>query len=271
MSLITSDFSTALNQMTSISKADIPLFAGCCVAYLGYRLFMVNYVLTALGKILKVKRLYKFTHRTFDLIHYITSSVVGVLALGRRPYAKCFAWAMDCRDFLWQNPAGFEVTLFEKIYYMLVFVYYTVDIGFMQTSSEPLMILVHHIVTISEITCCVILQSPVVGLSIMLLHDITDLPLYLGKFFVYLGSRAKDITLAIFAISCTWFRIVNYPIIVYHVYFVGKGTTIHPWLYWTEYTLLVVLYLLHVIWEAKIFENLIQVLRGGAIHDNRSD
>ena len=265
------DFANELNKMTTISKADIPLFAGCCVVYLAYRLFMVNYILKALGQALKVKRLHKFTHRTFDMIHYVVSSVIGVMALSRRPYGKCFVWAKDCRDMLWQNPEGFELTLFEKLYYMLVFIYYTVDIGFMNTSSEPLMILIHHIVTISEIACCVVLQSPVVGLSIMLLHDITDLPLYLGKFFVYIGSKLKDVTLAMFAISCTWFRIVNYPIIVYHVYFVGKGTKIYPWLYWTEYALLIVLYGLHLIWQAKIIENLVQVLRGGAIHDNRSD
>lgn len=234
---------------------------------------MIKIVLKKLGEKLKVRRMDKFVNRTFDMIHYVVGTIIGVIAITRRPYGKCFAWAKDCKDHFWQIPEGFVLTYFEKIYYFLFLAYYTVDIGFVFTTSEPIMMIIHHIVTISEVINCVVLQSPVVGLSIMILHDITDTPLYLGKFFVYLGSKLKDFTLVLFAISCTWFRIFNYPIIVYHVYQVGKdkNKTIHYNIYMVEWLLLCVLYCLHLIWEGKIIANIIDIVKGGDVHDSRSD
>lgn len=265
------DFVNELRQMTTISKADIPLFAGLASVYLVYRLAMVFLILPNIGKALRVKRLNKFVHRTFDMIHYVMGTIIGVLALTQRPYGKCFVYAANCKDFFWQNPNGFELTLFEKIYYMLFCAYYTVDIFFIYTASEPLVILIHHIVTLSEVLNCVVLQSPVVGLSIMLLHDITDTPLYVGKFFVYIGSSLKDVSLVIFAISCTYFRIFNYPMIVWNVMKVGFKTQIHPYIYYAETVALWILYGLHLMWEYKIFQNVVEIVKGSQIHDNRSD
>jgi hypothetical protein len=66
------------------------------------------------------------------------------------------------------------------MYFMLFLVHYTVDLAFLATVSDRLMFLIHHIVTLSEVAACVFLQSPIVALSIMLLRDITNVPLYLG-------------------------------------------------------------------------------------------
>ena len=186
------------------------------------------------------------------------------------PYGHCYYYAGDCKDFMWQNPNGFELTVFEKIYYMAFFVYYSVDIFFVYTTREPYIMILHHLVTLSEIVHCVYLQSPVVGLSIMLLHDITDTPL--GKVLLYCGSKhLKDYFLIIFGISCTYFRIINYPMIVFNVFKVGYGTSIHPTVYYIEECFLVVLYMMHLYWEYKIYTNVVEVIRGKPIHDNRSD
>ena len=261
-----------LQQMTTVSMADVPLLAYSFVGYMIYRLFMVKYVLKKIGKVLKVKDETKFVHRCFDMIHYTSNTILGTMALIHRPYGHCFYYAGDCKDFMWQNPNGFELTVFEKIYFFVFFIYYLVDFFFVYTTREPYLMIIHHLVTLSEIISCVYLQSPVVGLSIMLLHDITDTPLYVGKILLYCGSKyLKDIFLVIFAISCTYFRIFNFPIIIYNVFQVGKGTSIHPTCYYIEEAFLVVLYLLHVNWEYKIFTNVVEIFQGKPIHDNRSD
>lgn len=134
------------------------------------------------------------------------------------------------------------------------------------------MVVMHHIITLSEITVCIILRSPVVALSIMLLHDVTDVPLYLGKFCVYVKAQSLSaLFLGIFALSVTYFRIVNFPVVIWIVAQVGFGTTVHPHLYVFATISLCGLYVMHLIWEYKILEHVAIALKGEEIRDKRSD
>jgi hypothetical protein len=233
---------------------------------------MVYGILGTLGRILKVKKQQKFVHRTFDMIHYTVSALIGVVAVANRPHGHCFAYARNCQDLFVQNPDGFIVSVFEKIYFFVFLSYYAVDFLFLWTASEKVVMFTHHVVTLSEVICCVILQSPVVGLSIMLLHDVTDVPLYFGKFMVYLGQNSiAEIGLAIFAISVTYFRIVNFPIIVYLVYVVGWYTDLHQTLMRFQTGCLCVLYVLHIMWECKIVGIVYRTVLGGKVKDSRSE
>jgi hypothetical protein len=261
------------DQMTSVSISDIPLFLAVCAGYYCYRHIITNGPLTSMGRALRVKRLHKFVHRSFDALHYLVCATIGVLALAPREYGHCFAYAKNCRGLMYQNPEGFILTVAEKSYFLLFFAYYAVDLAFLGTASDRLMMVIHHIVTLSEVGACVVLQSPVVALSIMLLHDITDVPLYVAKFFVYVRIPAlATFFLALFAASVTYFRIVNYPIIVYIVAAVGWGTKIHPVLYAFETSCLGLLYVLHLIWERKILQHVAIAVSGREqVRDRRSD
>lgn len=266
------DLVLQLRHITKVSTSDLPLLGIVSGFYLLYRYFMCNFIINKIGSALNVKNLFKFTHRGFDLIHYTVTGTIGLLAMSQRPYFHCVYYAAHCGEFLSQNPNGFECSVFEKVYYILFTAYYIVDLFYMKTSSEPGMILIHHIVCLSMIFSCVVLKSPVVGPSIMLLHDAVDIPLYLGKILLYLGfGLAKDISLAIFAILCTWFRIINYPMIIYHCIQIACGNPEYPTLYRGTCALLCALYILHLIWEEKIMENVIEIIQGSPIHDNRSD
>jgi hypothetical protein len=122
------------------------------------------------------------------------------------------------------------------------------------------------------IVACVILKSPVVGLSIMLLHDVVDIPLYCGKILLYLGfGLPKDIFLASFTVICTWFRIITFPIVIYHCLQQAMRGAEYQRLYNMTCGLLCLMYSLHLVWEVKILRNVYNVLRGGKIHDDRSD
>lgn len=268
-------FFAQLKEMTEVSAADLPLLGKVCVGYFIYRMIMCYGILKNVKKILKLKVKVsdtKFIHRTFDCIHYVITGIIGVAALSQRPYGKCAVWAKECHEALGQNPDGFICTVFEKIYYIQFTAYYITDLLFIWTVREPVMFTIHHLVSIGMIFACVVLKSPVVGPSIMVLHDVVDIPLYVGKIFLYLGfDLLKDVSLVIFAIGCTWFRIVNYPIIIYHCLVRAFGQPEHPVLYRSTCVLLCILYCLHLIWEYKIGTNVYGIIKGQPIHDNRSD
>jgi hypothetical protein len=150
--------------------------------------------------------------------------------------------------------------------------YDLVDFFYTYMLSEPTVYKIHHIVCVAMILACVLLKSPVVGHSIMLLHNAVDIPLYCGKILLYLGfGLPKTICLVTFVVLCTWFRIINFPIIVYHCFQQAKRGADHQALYNATCGLLCPMYALHLILEAKIIRNVVRVLKGAKVHDDRSD
>jgi hypothetical protein len=262
----------AARQQTRVSVDDLPMLAIVTLAYALYRFTLCRYVLRTIGSILKVKDVMKFTHRSFDMLHYTISGALGFVALLQQPYGHCAVWAWNCGEFLGQHPDGFVCSVLEKVYYLLFTAYYVVDFFYTHTVREPIVYKIHHIVSVSMIVACVILKSPVVGPSIMLLHDAVDIPLYVGKILLYLGFKIpKDVSLVLFVFMCTWFRIINYPMIIWHCLQTAKHGPEFPVLYKFTCGLLCVLYGLHCVWEVKIARNVIGVLRGSGVHDDRSD
>ena len=261
-----------LQQITTISQADIPLFFSILFMYTIYRFIMTKLILPFLAKQLEIKQPYKFINRAFDMTHYISSSLLGLTAILQRPYGHCFFYSMNCRDYYWQTPDGFQVTVLEKIYYLLFLTYYIVDFFFLGSTTQPNMFRMHHILTANEIIVCIILKAPVTGLTIMVLHDVSDWPLYTGKVLLYCGLKyIKDFVFLLFPLGWAYFRLFNFPIVVYNVIQVGIDTEIHPYLYKFEEVFLVILYVMHCIWAYQIGTNIYEIIIGKPIHDNRSD
>jgi hypothetical protein len=267
-----SSLNVRLHELTVVSKNDLPLLGSLSFVYLAYRYVMCKFVLNTLGMLANVKDVQKFTHRAFDMIHYVSSGILGLIALSSRPYAITVFWAKDSAELLAPDPLGFECTVLEKIYYLLFCAYYIVDVGYLWTVTEPVVYFIHHVACVAMITSCVVLKSPVVGLSIMLLHDFVDIPLYVGKIFLYLGfTTLKDLSFVVFVIGYAWFRITNYPMIVYHCLQTARGDPEMPTLYRATCVLLCLLYLLLVVWAGKICRIIWGIIRGNEVHDDRSD
>ena len=263
-----------LSQLTTIDPVDdLKTLAYFFVGNFIFRWIMCHYVLNKIGEALKVKRLFKFTHRSFDMIHYTITWAIGTCGILKRPYGFCIFFAKDCGQYMYQLPEeGFICSYFEKIYFMQFTAYYLVDFFYCYTSSEPVLIFIHHCVSLTMIFACVFLKCPATGLTIMVLHDFVDVPLYIGKIFLYLGfNRVKDVTLVIFAIFCTWFRLTNFPILIYHCLKRAIKNPYRPILYRCTCALLCCLYCLHLIWEKRIWDNFISWIHGTPIHDDRSD
>lgn len=260
-----------LRQLTTLGVNDIPLWCSVIFFYGVYRLIMTKVILKKIAQICRVKNEMKFVHRLFDLIHYSTSAMLGMSALSTRPYGHCTTWSLNCGDYFMQQEE-YIVTYFEKIYFMMFASYYVVDVFYLWTSSDTIMLIAHHCATLSMIFFSVALKVPVLGLVIMLLHDVVDVPLYVGKVLLYLGyEKAKDLCFVAFAILCTWFRMINYPTVVYNAVKNAKDVTFRSPLYNFTCALLCVLYLLHVIWYSQILKIAINGIRGIAITDTRSD
>jgi hypothetical protein len=264
-----------LTRLTTLGVEDLWAFTLLATAYGLYRMIVSRTVLKAIAAVLKVKCQDKFIHRAFDSVHYAASALLGTWALMSRPYAKCVIWAYECQDFLAPEPESFVCTRLEKIYYMIFLAYYVVGLFFLGTESDKWAMMFHHFVTISMIMFAVELRVPVIGLVVMLLHDLVDVPLYLGKILSYLGMEfGKNVSLLSFAALCTWLRMVNYPIVVYLVWANVPRVQFRLTLYKITASILIVLIGLHIYWEIKIVRAFIGMFgKEGmdSVRDNRSD
>ena len=263
-----------LQQVSPVDWNDIPVFIGVIVVYVVYRLLMTELVLKRVSQLVKPKYPLKFIHRTFDMIHYVSSGVLGCIALYRRPYRHCILWAAGCGEDFRQAPACL-LTGLEKVYFMLFIAYYLVDIGFLWTNPDWVVFFCHHVITVMMISFCLILNVQVVGMCIMVLHDVVDVPMYIGKICIYLGYRnMQQASLVIMAILWAYLRMVNLPIIIFHGWnnaFIEKP--FYPALYYFTASLLFVLMCCHVYWFSKIVWGAYMITKIGraAITDNRSD
>lgn len=261
-----------LNKMTDISLNDAPAFAVFVLVY-GLCRLVICFVFDRIGKAIKVVKLMKFTHRTFDLVHYSLSAIIGLIALWDQPYLKCWFWAKECKDMIvTQTANGFECTGWEKLYYAFFATYYIVDFCYIRTASEPIMFTVHHLITLSMITLSILCQMPTVGLVIMFLHDVVDVVLYIAKLGDYLGiGWQKDIAWIAFASSWSFCRCVNYPIIVYWISLLWNIPNEKQLFIRITTGLLWFLYGMHIIWEIKILRALYRYAAASVSTDIRSD
>lgn len=147
-----------LHKITTLSFNDIPLYIEISVLYAIYRLILTYGLIAKVAKVSNIKSdktRFKFTHRTFDLIHYTFSTLLGLFALSSQTYSHCFYYSFNCgTEFMQQfEPKdGCIMSVLEKIYYMLFTAYYVVDVFFLWTNtSNILLMILHHTTTLSLI------------------------------------------------------------------------------------------------------------------------
>ena len=272
----------SLHQITTLGFNDLPLFIELCIAYGIFRLVLTYLVISKIAKLIKFKSdfvRFKFIHRGFDLVHYTSSAIIGLFAISTRPYSHCYYYSFDCGiEFIQQAEPTDRVVMsnLEKIYYMVFTAYYVVDIFFIWTNNHDRRLLaLHHATTLSLIFISVYIRTHVIGVCVMLLHDVVDVPLYLGKVCTYLNcTNIQDVSLIIFAAGCTWFRMLCYPAIIYHGIKNGiNKVPEHLLFYCIEGCILFSLMFCHIVWYIRIVKAAINLFSKGkdAICDNRSD
>ncbi|KAK8835537.1 sphingosine N-acyltransferase lag1 [Tritrichomonas musculus] len=271
-----------LHQLTTLGFDDFPLFFEVCLLSATFRLFVSYFLISKISKLIKFKTDYirfKFTHRGYDLVHYSISALIGSVAIQQRPYRHCFYFSFDCGDEFMQQTEPRDrciMSNIEKIYYMFFTAYYIIDLFFIWTNkSDKKLLTLHHFTTISLILISIYIRTHVIGVNVMLLHDVVDVPLYFGKIFTYLGLKnAQDFSLLLFGLLCTWFRMICFPGVIYNGIKNGlKQIPEHLTFYCIEGGILFILMFCHIMWFIRIVEGVINIFTKGkdAICDNRSE
>jgi hypothetical protein len=264
-----------LTQLTTLGVRDIPTFAGIVICYGVYRYAITYGFLVRLSRILRLKAGMRFVFRSFDLIHYTVSLCLGLWAMTGRPYDRCILWAKDCQVPLFPTIDAFICTTLEKVYYMLFCAYYVVDVLFIWTVPHDMIALTcHHAATIAMVLFAVAIRVPGIAFSVMVLHDAVDVPLYLAKVAGYLGWRwVKDAGMVTFVLTCTWFRMINFPLVIFHTWRNLPQVPHYRPLYGVTVSLLTVLFVLHLYWYWKVLKGIVALFSEGekGLRDRRSD
>lgn len=261
-----------LRSETTIAGTDIKyvLLAACVFAV--YRLLVSNLFLKPLSILVSEKHRYKFVHRGFDAIHYLTASIIGLLAFSQRPYGHCPFYFLNCRPYIGCTGENVVCSVFEKIYYYVFSAYYFSDVLWIKTNKTYVIFTFHHIMTLGMLYVCILSARHVVGMSIMLLHDCVDVFLYVGKITSYLEiKKISDISFLIFAVSFLYLRLFGCLGIIYIIVTDEKPQPHHYWAYFIGRTFFCGLYCCHIIWGSQIIKALIKIFQGDKIHDTRSD
>ena len=263
--------SNYLAQETTIKQSDIKyifIAAGC---YGIYRVLMNKKILTPLSKFVAEKNRQKFIHRGFDCIHYVLCGLIGTLSFLQRPYGHCAFYFADCQKYNICT-GEFVCSLFQKIYVYFFAAYYISDIFWIRTTKDIPIMCIHHTITLSMTLICILAARPAAGIATMVLHDIVDIFLYIGKIATYFGiKKISDVSLVIFAIAFFYLRLFNLLTIIYNVIADKTEQPHHRILYIIGRSMLVLLYGCHLVWGSQIIKAAIKVFKGDKIHDTRSE
>jgi sphingoid base N-palmitoyltransferase len=191
----------------------------------------------------------------------------------------------DQQDWLW-NPLSYYQHFPEKSIPTLVHWYYYLEMGYylhstvaLFTEFPPLkdrpVMLIHHTFTLALLGSSYYLNTLKYGVSIMLLHDISDPFLELAKTALYAGNKAlSNASFALFASTFMILRDWIFPRYIIASIIHPRAKEIYPF-YWPTAICLVGLWLLHLFWTILILRVFAESILGGSdrgdIRDEQDD
>ncbi|KAJ5071735.1 ceramide synthase 1 [Anaeramoeba ignava] len=168
----------------------------------------------------------KFEETFFLSIHYILAFFFGYLVLHDKYWFRLLYMAWKDRKGLWDydgDPFPCDV----KNYYAFQLGFYIVDLPFaFFKQKQPYLILAHHITTITLVGASFYYIHYQIGTLLMILHDISDVFLYVAQAFNYLGYPALQTACFVpFVLSFFFFRLIILPFLNYSTLIEYKGRT----------------------------------------------
>ena len=210
----------------------------------------------------------KFEESCWKFAYYATVSIYGTLSISWEPFIR------DVFD-VYPNQVP------QKVYW-----YYMIQLSFYIWMSVCMMwdvrkkdfvqMSLHHATTVVLLVTSYSWQLTNMGSLIMLLMDIADPFLELGKIFKYLGKETPSlISFITFLLSFVGLRVCFYPFLVnYPCLFHTWELAVHmekEYVYYVLNIALIILLLLNIGWTVLIFNVLIKKLQSGQMQDVRSD
>jgi hypothetical protein len=223
------------------------------------------------------KKFVKFTEASWRFLFYSTFVILGYRTL----YTPETAPYVQDLNHLW---IGFpqETTSLMESYYVVELGCYMHQLMWTEVHrSDAWEMILHHIVTIVLLFSSYMQGLHRVGVVVLFIHDIADIPLELGKCFNYTAKTPRfkawaqpttDTFFAIFAITFFVTRLVIYPQVIYS-YLTSPRILGGVWpFYYVSGTLLCTLQCLHVFWFSLIVRMVYKlIVSGGIAKDERSD
>lgn len=211
----------------------------------------------------------KFCECCWRIVLYVSFSIYGIACIKKSTLfldtLSHFAiWPLDALDK--------QVALF---YYLELglYLHLTINHFFEVKRKDFVEMLLHHVTTLGLILFSWFVNFTRFGVLVMVLHDVSDVFLEVGKICIYMGmDTAKDIIFVVFALTFFVTRLVMYPLfIVKPALWDSYPVWGNLFLRYVIIGLLLMLQLLHIFWFSIIMTMIIKFLKGELEKDERSD
>ena len=224
------------------------------------------------------KKYSKFVEAAWRCIFYTAFAILGYFTLFT---PTAVPWVLDSREH-WANWPFQEIYPMVKLYYLVELGAYFHQLAWTEVDrSDSWEMIVHHCLTILLLISSHMVNFVRIGVTVLFLHDISDIFLESAKCFNYTSkvkgkewaSLACDSLFAIFASSFFVLRLVVYPYWIFWCSYIyaderfGKN-----WIgFWVYFWLLLALQALHIFWFYLISRMIYRLLTTGIEKDERSD
>ena len=207
----------------------------------------------------------KFSYQIWLLLFYCTSSVYGYYTLHDKDWVAFPQGHTELYN-LFAN-APFKAPTDIQYYYAYSIGFYIAELIaiFVEPKrSDFFEYLLHHVVTLYLVVFSWIGYETKVGTYVLLIHDISDIPLCAAKIWHYIGNEIiVNINFGLFLISFIYMRLVCLPTLTYGLYFYSPK--MRP--LWMNMALLtffvgVVLQCLHFFWFYLVLRVIYRLIRG---------
>lgn len=204
----------------------------------------------------------------FKLCYYITVSYIGVQVLKELDYFPTSLFGSGDMSRMFEKGFPDYIFLskpkFFNYYYLGTLAFHMTDliwlILFYELQSDFLMMLLHHICTVSLITFSYLSNYTNVGCIVLFLHDFGDIFVYIARLFTNTRSFniVKVLSGVVLLIVFIYTRIYVFGDLLVKTYF---GISSHfNWVNQTLYGFLCFLYILHVYWVYSIGKLILRAL-----------
>ncbi|KAF4828725.1 Sphingosine N-acyltransferase-like protein FUM18 [Colletotrichum tropicale] len=198
---------------------DLCFVALCVVLCIGIRAFLMNHVLSPLGRhwgIKKEKDETRFAEQGWMLTYYVVFWPLGMYLYCKSPYY------LNMKE-LWSNWPQRELDGLMKIYILAQWAYWAqqvISVNIEEKRKDYVEMLVHHAITLSLIAASYAYHQTRVGHLILVLMDVIELIFPLAKCLKYIGfKKVCDVVFGVFLFVWVFTRHVFYLMVCWSVYY----------------------------------------------------
>ncbi|KAF8196786.1 TLC domain-containing protein [Mycena galopus ATCC 62051] len=229
-------------------------------------------------------KIVRFGEQTYAFIYYSLASAWGCRIMSELP-----TWWYKT-EFFWIDYPHWDMKPELKSYYLIQTAYFVHQIlvlvlGLERPRKDYIQIIVHHIITIWLITWSYLMNITFAGQAVFLSMDIPEVFFAFSKLLNYAGmTRAKIVSLALFACTWTYFRHYLNLIILWSVWTQislvpshaqkwapAEGTYLAGWMRYCLCALLAGLQVVNLYWYALILRIAARALVTTEVDDVRSE